>query len=93
LRVEYATAAPLFREQSRDLDPAGSVGVIGVIPDSAAWKSGLRPGDFISHVGPARVTSPREFYTAAASLEGDVTLKLTAVGADRALRTVPAESP
>jgi serine protease Do len=90
LRVEYATAAPLFREQSRDLDPAGSVGVINVAPDSAAWKSGLRSGDFISHVGPARVTTPREFYDSVAALEGDVMLKLSAASADKAVRTVPA---
>lgn len=90
LRVEYATAAPLFRE-SRDLDPAGSVGVVDVVRDSAAWKAGLRPGDFISHVGPARATTPREFYDAVAPLAGDVPLKLTGVEMAKAARTVPAE--
>jgi serine protease Do len=89
LRVEYATAAPLFREQSRDLDPAGSVGVVEVARESAAWKAGLRPGDFVSHVGQTRITTPHEFYDAVAGLEGDVALKLTAVAADKALRTVP----
>jgi serine protease Do len=93
LQVEYATAAPLFREQSRDLDPAGSVGIIEVAPDSPAWNSGLRRGEFISHVGPARVTTPREFYDSVAKLEGDVALKLTGVSADKANRIVPAAAP
>lgn len=93
LRVEYATAAPLFHEQSRDLDPAGSVGVLDVAPDSAAWAAGLRSGDFISHVGASRVTTPREFYDSVATLDGDVTLKLTAVPVENSTRIVPAVLP
>src|SRR5262245_58642182 len=89
--VEYATAAPLFREHNRDLDPAGCVGVIEVARDSSAWKAGLRPGDFVSHVGPARVTTPREFYDAVAPFTGDVPLRLTAVEAAKAVRIVGAE--
>jgi S1-C subfamily serine protease len=93
LRVDYATASPQFREQSRDLDPAGCVGVVAVERESAAWKAGLRSGDFISHLAQQRVTTPREFYDATASLEGDVTLKLTAVPADKAQRIVAGEAP
>jgi len=88
LRVEYATAAPLFREQSRDLDPAGCIGVVEVERDSAAWKAGLRPGDFVSHVDAKRVTTPREFYDAVNSIEGEAVLKLTAVEAAKATRAV-----
>src|SRR5438477_5689425 len=40
LRVEYATASPLFAERSRDLDQSGCVGVIEVARDSAAWRAG-----------------------------------------------------
>jgi serine protease Do len=93
LRVEYATAAPLFGERSRDLDPAGCVGIIDVTRDSTAWNAGLRPGDFVSHVGDTRVTTPREFYDAVAVDGGDVSLKLTAVERAKALRTVPADGP
>ncbi len=88
LRVEYATAAPLFHEQARELDPAGCVGVIAVERDSPAWKAGLRVGDFVSHVGQSRVTTPREFYDAVNTLDGEAVFKLTAVEADKATRTV-----
>jgi serine protease Do len=90
MRVEYATAAPLFREQSRDLDPAGCVGVIEVERDSSAWKAGFRPGDFVSHVGQARVATPREFYEAVGKESGEVKLKLTAIEPAKANRTVMA---
>jgi C-terminal processing protease CtpA/Prc len=93
LRVEYATASPLFAERSRDLDALGSVGVVDVVRDSSAWKAGLRPGDFVSHVGATRVTTPREFYDAASAVEGDVGLKLTGVERSKALRAVEPEAP
>jgi serine protease Do len=91
LRVEYATAAPLFRDQSRDLDPDGCVGVIEVERDSPAWKAGLRPGDFVSHVEKTRVATPAQFYDAAALLAGEARLQLTAVEPEKALRTVQPE--
>ena len=93
LRVEYATAAPLFRDQSRDLDPDGCVGVIEVERESAAWKAGLRPGDFVSHVAATRTTTPQQFYDAVGLIEGDATLRLTAVDADKSQRIVPAAAP
>lgn len=91
LKVEYATAAANFRDQSRDLDPEGSVAVIAVERDSAAWKAGLRPGDYVSHVGKARVASPQQFYTAVSPESGPVALHLTATQPGKSLRTVPAE--
>lgn len=93
MRVDYATAAPLFREQSRDLDPAGCVGVIEVERDSAAWKAGLRPGDFVSHVGDIRVVAPQQFYDAVANQAADVPLRLTAVEAEQSQRIVSAVAP
>lgn len=93
MKVEYATAAPTFRDQSRDLDPDGCVAVITVEHDSLAWKAGLRPGDFISHVGKSRVASPQQFYTVAGGEKGPVSIRLTASPPDKSLRTVAADSP
>ncbi len=94
MKVEYATAAPMFRDQSRDLDPEGCVAVIEVERESPAWQAGLRPGDFLSHVGKTRVTTPRQFLDAATAQPGEVPLRLTAVPANKSLRTVaaPADS-
>ncbi|QDU27864.1 Periplasmic serine endoprotease DegP precursor [Anatilimnocola aggregata] len=91
LRVEYATATPQFRDHSRDLDPEGSLGVIDVEKDSAAWKAGLRPGEFISHVGKSRVTTPKQFYQATADLRGSVSLKLSGLLTGTETRTIAAE--
>jgi serine protease Do len=91
MRVEYATAAPLFAERSRELDPQGCVGIVEVMRDSAAWRAGLRAGDFLSHVGETRITTPQEFYDTVAPLTGDVTLRLTAAEPDRTTRIVPPE--
>lgn len=90
MQVEYATASPMFRELSRDLDPAGCVGVIEVVRESPCWLAGFRAGDFISQVGPTSVATPREFYDVTASLTGEVTLKLSAARSDRTTRTVAA---
>jgi serine protease Do len=94
LKVEYATASAAFHNHSRELDPEGCVAVVEVARDSAAWKAGLRPGEFISHVGQTRVTIPREFREAVDSLPGSVTLRLTAARPDNAERTVePGAAP
>jgi serine protease Do len=93
MKVEYATASPLFIERCRDLDDAGCVGVIEVERDSPAWKAGFRPGDFVSHVGQTRVATPQEFYEAVGDATGDVKLQLTAVEAANEYRTVAAPSP
>ncbi len=92
MRVEYATAAPLFIERCRDLDADGCVGVIEVERDSPAWKAGFRPGDFVSHVGQVRVSTPREFYETVEKQSGEVKLNLTAVEEAGSQRTVPAPS-
>jgi S1-C subfamily serine protease len=92
LKVDYATAAPLFNERCRDLDPAGCVGVVEVVRDSPAWQAGLRVGDFISHVAGRRVTTPLEFEQAVQELLGEVLLRLTGLPDATAslTRTVPA---
>jgi serine protease Do len=91
LRVEYSTATPQFRDQSRDLDPEGSLGVIDVDKDSPAWKAGFRPGDFISHVGKTRVATPKQFQLATADLRGSVSLKLTGLVTGSTTRSVSAD--
>jgi serine protease Do len=92
LEVDYATAAPRFRELARDLDAAGCVGVVAVERDSPAWQAGFRPGDFISHVAKTRVATPDEFYAAVGTLEGEVKLKL-ARGASVRTVLAPATPP
>ncbi len=60
MQVDYATALPSVR--GMDADPDGCVAVIDVELDSPAWKSGIRPGVFISHVEGQRVAKPAEFH-------------------------------
>lgn len=92
IHVDYATASPLFREQSRDLDPEGSVAIVDVDRDSVAWKAGFRPGDFVSHVGKSRVATPQQFREAVATQRGPVTMRLTAADNPNAVRTVEPET-
>ena len=73
----------------------GSRGVCGgaeVERDSPAWKAGLRRGEYISHVGKRRVSTPAEFYEAVAELKGDVRLRLTAGSGEAAIRVVMQET-
>ncbi|HZL91463.1 MAG TPA: trypsin-like peptidase domain-containing protein [Pirellulaceae bacterium] len=88
MKVEYATASPAFRDQSPLLDAEGCVAVVEVARDSPAWKAGMRPGEFISHVGTTRVTTPRQFYQLVETQTGPVAIRLTAVGLDKAERTI-----
>jgi len=92
MHVDYSTAAPKFWEQSRDLDPLGCVGIVTVERESLAWKAGVRPGDFVSHVGQKRVATPREFHEAIANLTGSVSLRLTATSKELEVRSIPATS-
>jgi serine protease Do len=79
LKVEYSTAIPQFEERLGELDPEGCVAVIEVAPESAAWRAGLRPGGFVSHVDGQRVQRPTEFFTAVEGKAGSVRLKVTGV--------------
>lgn len=89
MQVDYATAAPRFREMARELDPAGCLGVIAVERDSAAWQAGFRPGDFISHIAGNRVITPDEFLRIADGLSDDVPLKLAVGGVVRTVSSPP----
>jgi S1-C subfamily serine protease len=75
LRVDYATALDATQLaqaiSSGAYDAAGCVLVTDVEPQSDAWRAGVRPGMFISHVGGKRVATPQEFRTAAIEVVGD----------------------
>jgi S1-C subfamily serine protease len=73
------------------VDPEGCVAVAEVQRDSAAWKAGLRRGEYISHVGTRRVSTPQELYAAVAQQQGAVRLQLTAARGEAANRTVSVE--
>src|SRR5262249_45720687 len=88
LRVDYASAVPSFRDLANDFDPRGCVGVLSVDLESSAWKAGLRPALFISHVESTRVTTPAEFHAALKGRTGRVNLRTTALGADGGIRVV-----
>ncbi len=92
MRVEYATASPLFRELSRQVDPQGCVAVVEVVRDSPCWKAGLRSGLFVSHVNLQRVSSPREFQAVVAKYEGnEVMLRTTLIGEGEPVKHVASE--
>jgi S1-C subfamily serine protease len=81
MRVDYSTAldTPALTERlaSGAIDPAGCVLVAEVDEGSVAWRAGVRPGMFISHVGGTPVTTPDEFQSAVAGETQGVTIRLT----------------
>lgn len=77
LSVEYATAVPHWQDPTKALDPEGCIGVLDVVRGSPAWEAGLRPSDFISHVGDQRVTTPAQFRAAVENRSGPVRLRVT----------------
>ncbi len=91
LHVEYPSALPpqWGSEGMMAVDREGCVAVLEVERDSPAWKAGLRPGEYISHVGTRRVASPQAFYAAVAHETGVVRLQLTTGSGDDAVRLVP----
>jgi len=88
LRVDYPTA--LVPESAESGGPAtyfeDAVLVTEVERDSPAWQAGLRPGMFISHVGPRHVRTPAEFREQVAHRFDPVQLRLTE--SDDPVRTV-----
>jgi S1-C subfamily serine protease len=75
MRVDYATTldAAQFAQAiaSGAYDPAGCVLITAVEPQSEAWRAGVRPGMFVSHVGRQRVSAPEEFRAAAGKVPND----------------------
>jgi S1-C subfamily serine protease len=81
LRVDYATAleGPELMQAigSGAYDAEGCVLVTDVEAESVAWRAGVRPGAFISHVGGKRVSTPAEFHAAARDSGGEFDVRLT----------------
>jgi serine protease Do len=77
LKVDYATAIPQFDERIAAIDPEGCVAITEVVEGSPAWKAGLRPRQFISHVENQRVATPKEFFEAVTAIDSAVQLRLT----------------
>ena len=71
LEVDYYTAIPEFGDVARDVDAKGCVVVTKVKRDSNAWKSGVRPRMFISHLNSKRVSSPQDFFKIVESANQD----------------------
>jgi len=71
--VDYATAMPP-QLSGQTSDPLGCVAVVHVQLDSPAWKSGLRAGAYVSHVGKRRVENPLQFYRLVQGQAAEVTL-------------------
>ena len=90
MRVDYATASPVFRELARHVDPEGCVAVIDVERDSPAWKAGLRNGAFVSHIGNRRVSTPQQFREEASQQVGEAALRVTMAGDGEPVRKVAA---
>jgi S1-C subfamily serine protease len=88
LAVDYATAAPDFSRLARDLESGECVYVSVVEADSAAWKAGLRPGTFVSHVASRPTKTPQEFHAAVRRVSGPVELRVLSGSGPAALHTV-----
>ncbi|MBI2480294.1 MAG: PDZ domain-containing protein [Planctomycetia bacterium] len=87
LVVDYATASPAF-SQLVERPPADNLYVAEVVPDSRAWQAGMRSGDYVTHVGNSKVTTPAEFAELVRDADGDVMLHVTINGMDITSRTV-----
>jgi serine protease Do len=83
MTIDYATAIPDFREWVGRIDPEGCVAVVEVERDSPAWKAGLRPLDFISHINGKRIDTPREF-----DRQEPVTVRITSGAAGGSSKTI-----
>ena len=78
LHVEFSTAigVPDLSEQSQRIPLDQCVGVLSVVPQSPAWKAGLRAGDFILRVEKITVDRPAAFRRLVDSHKGPVRLEL-----------------
>jgi serine protease Do len=88
MRVDDATAAPRETLLTVQLPRNGGVYIADVTPDSAAWKSELRPGIFITAVADQPVTTARQFLSTVDGQTGELTLQLLTVNGQTRSQTV-----
>ncbi|MGQ9506082.1 MAG: trypsin-like peptidase domain-containing protein [Thermogutta sp.] len=83
IKVDYVSAIAASAEGFWTLSPPpDAVAVVTVDEGSPAWKAGLRPGAFISHVESEPVTTPKAFHQAVSKYNGPVRLRLVPDGSD-----------
>ena len=87
MRVDYATASPVF-SQMVNRPAADSLYVVDVVEDSAAWRADIRAGQFVTHIGDVKVATPAAFDSSVRDVPGAVTLHVTIDGRDTAERTI-----
>jgi len=75
LTVDYPTARYRYFQSPYQRSPP-AVLVARIAEQSIAARSGLKEGDFISHVNDTPVTTPAEFQRAVRGLTGDVKMVL-----------------
>ena len=92
LKVDYGTALPpeVFQQHGHKLDPEGCVAILSVATGSASWNAGLRPGEFINHVGSKRIRTPEEFWEVVSQQPGRVRVQLTIGQGEKAFREIAA---
>lgn len=77
LTIEHTTATPQFANRSTDTGSSEAVAIVHVAPESPAWRAGLRPGDWISHVANQPVRRPSDFFQLVERLTDSVTVRKT----------------
>ena len=77
MSVDYMTAIDGYADIAHLADPNGSVVITKVNFDSPAWKAGLRPRTFITHVNDQRVKNPAEFFKSVEKSNDAVRIKLS----------------
>jgi serine protease Do len=81
MRIDYATALDALALgeaiKTGAYDEQGCILVTEVEPDSMAWRTGVRPGMFVTHVAEKRVTTPEEFRAAVKNLGETLDLKFS----------------
>ena len=74
---DYGTSRRRFASNPATLERSVGVRVLEVLPNSQAATRDVQPGDLITHVRNAAVTTPREFADAVQKISGPVLLRVS----------------